>query len=244
MEGYEIVHRPGFKVLWEALCGICNNEAREYAKYIPTDLQEVFFQRLRLRFQEFVYLGILYALKWDLFARTHYRIWFAQIQSRESVRFLKDMEQYEKRYGEKITDTISRARTGDSKAIYRLVKWDKTFLGQEFVLSHIAQRQRHRDELFFSRLGTNLQKKSDCKNTFVDSKHGTMLQFVRFCLEAQPDIDASEGPDKGELKTLYELLQEVGALEGDEEIMPPADRDYFIKLVRKYEMKTSLTSNE
>jgi len=39
------------------------------------------------------------------------------------------------------------------------------------------------------------------------------------------------------LKTLDELLHEVGALEGDEEVMPAEDRDYFMKLVASYETK-------
>ncbi len=237
MEGYDILRRPGFKTLWESLCELCNNEAREYAKHIPADFQEVFYHRLRLRFQEFIYLGILYALKWDLFAKTHYRKWFAEIHSRESVGFLKDLEQYEERHGEKITGTVTRARTGDDEAIYRLIKWDKAFLGHEFVLSHIAQRQRHKDENFFLRMGTILQEKSDCGNTFLESKHETMSSFVQFCLDAQPNIEPSDDSEKGTLKTLDELLHDVGALEGEEEVMPVEDRDYFTDLVRRYSRK-------
>lgn len=237
MEGYDILKRPGFRVLWEALCALCNGEAREYSKHVPANLQEVFFHRLRLRFQEFIYLGILFALKWDLFAKTSYKKWFSEIHSRESLAFLKDLEQYESRHGEKIADTIARARTGDNEAIYRLIQWDKAFLGHEFVLSHIAQRQRHKDEDFFFRLGTILQEKSDCGDAFLESKHEMMGQFVRFCLDARPGMDGLNDPQGTSLKTLDELLHEVGALEGDEEVMPAADRDYFMKLVASYETK-------
>lgn len=139
--------------------------------------------------------------------------------------FGKECGQYKKKYREDITETIKKAKAGDVTSIYRLVKWDKAWIGADFIFSKIITSQYRDDKddsLFFERLSDALRKKSSKSRP----KDRILIKTVKFFLRNQDDPNA--------IKKVHEQLNKSGWFDGDKEFSPTSDYDYFKKLVRRH----------
>lgn len=139
--------------------------------------------------------------------------------------FGKECGQYKKKNREDITETIKKAKVCDITSIYKLVKWDKAWIGADFIFSKIITSQ-YRDEkddiLFFERLSDALHKKSAKSRP----KDKVLLKMAKFFLRNQDDPNA--------INRLFKQLDELGWFNGKKEDLPTKDYEYFKKLLRRH----------
>lgn len=139
--------------------------------------------------------------------------------------FKKELEDYNKKHKEDISQTMTKAKSGDRRALFKLLKWDKTWLQFDFVQKSIMVAQQTNDRLFFESLADAIRKKSGVKK---NAKEERILKAVSF-MAKRFDLEKDEG-----IKKLHEDLDSAGVFDMGDELSNLSEFKYFTKQLRRH----------
>lgn|GEM_PF-5161268 len=151
--------------------------------------------------------------------------------------FLRQLEEYRKKHGERISETIQKAKGSDVPAMCRaiclLIEWDSLFRGIDFIRTEIEVRsalQSEKDRAFLKRVAEAEGKRPAIKRHAADSGFWTLCKlFVN-------RYDVS-GRDNSNLKRLHSMLSNSGAFVRDAEDVkennPLFDYKYFVRYLKR-----------
>jgi hypothetical protein len=139
--------------------------------------------------------------------------------------FKRELEEYKKKHKEDLSQTISKAKGGDRRALFRLVKWDKTWLEWDFVHKCIMTAQYANDRVFFESLADAIRKKSGIKKGVKEERIFSVVRLFAKRYELSKD----EG-----LKKLHEDLDKAGAFDMGDDVSDLFEFKYFTKQLRRH----------
>lgn len=152
---------------------------------------------------------------------------FAFIDETTFKRFRRDLERFKERYKESIEETIKRAENGDSKAFFRLIEWDKAFLGSDFIVQKVVEAEYNdtrKDRDFLERLADKFSARSKIirKKPF----HQDVICMVEF-------FTLGSSPSHEQLKQIHSILEEQNVFHDKNDISPLSDFSYFKKYLKR-----------
>ncbi len=160
-----------------------------------------------------------------------------RIKKEEFKVYFGEIDRYEKKHKEDMLITYGKARDGDDNSLWKLIKWDKSWLFIDWVRSKILEKENEDDRLFFSRLSDAIKKntrfnlQSKGKKSIANKK---LLNLIRETTTGYP----LKYENEHELwKDIYQTLYKCGLLNSDEEILPPSEQDYFMKWAKRHGLK-------
>ncbi len=139
--------------------------------------------------------------------------------------FKKELEEYKKKNKECLSQTISKAKGGVSRALFKLIKWDKTWLQREFVQKYIANNAQFDNRVFFENLADAIRKKSGGEKK---AKEENILKPIGL-LAGIYDLNKNNG-----LKKLHEDLDKNGVFDMGDETSNLSEYKYFTKQLRRH----------
>lgn len=160
------------------------------------------------------------------------------------IAFMRELEEYKRKHNENLSQTTTKAKGGDKRALCKLVKWDKTWLQFAFVQKSIMEAQLKNDRVFLENLADAIRKKSGTSKALprgrqsIPKKSGMkkalreegILETINF-LAKRWDLGKCGG-----LKKLHEDLYKAGVFDMVDEVSPLSDYTYFTKQLRRHKI--------
>jgi hypothetical protein len=147
----------------------------------------------------------------------------------KEIEFLKsELLAFNKKNKTSLKKSIEKAQQGDDKSIFRLVKWDKAWVIQDFMKNIIIERQAKGDKEFFKNLGDAILSLPGCMKEI--RQHERLLEHIK-SISINYDLEP-----KKTRKQLHKHLDEKGWFSGDENITPLAEYDYFTTWLKRQDI--------
>jgi hypothetical protein len=143
-------------------------------------------------------------------------------------------------YGEelrkkRIEEILAKAISGDNRAIYKLVKWDKTAISLNFVVDRLAMASLRGDRGFIEKLADALKKKVYDKRKDRNKIYVEYLRYLVPVLKAKYNLKTREVWKKMNTYkkgvSLSDIIREE--LFKNEEVSSLDDIDYFVKFLKR-----------
>ena len=116
------------------------------------------------------------------------------------------------------------------KSIFKLVKWDKSWIGSNFILNRIFTSQhlyRDKDALFLQNLADAFRKKPGVKK---NAKESDLLNLMRFFANRY-DLTNNKS-----LKALHGDLDKAGVFDLERDISNLFEFKYFTKQLKRHKI--------
>src|SRR3989338_4543674 len=102
-----------------------------------------------------------YEIKNNYTSRDDYKF---RLQETFKSLLAKEQQKYLKKFGRSLNDIIERARNGDDRALFKLIKFDKAWLYLNWVEQRILLNQRQDNKDFFNKLSDAMRYKLRSRN--------------------------------------------------------------------------------
>ena len=187
------------KVAWKVFPGLFQKLQADfsYMESFPQDeLGELLGQRLRSAiFQFFV---------WIIVMRMNQKRDIGPLARRIYSVFVREIKEYSRKYGEDLGQTVMKAKKGEVKAIYTLLKWDKSWIGFDFIHGQITDRGYRysaddKDDVFLARVGDAIKWKPHIRDHAEETDFLSAIEFFA----NQYDLSGNENEN---LKSLHDRL--------------------------------------
>lgn len=195
-----------------------DSDVKRETKNFPSEYIKVMEGRLFLYFKDFI--GTLTIVSNDNYEDNINRGILKEIS------FLKsELLAFNKKHKVSLSESIERAKQGDEKSIFRLIRWDKAWVTQDFMQAIITEKQVKSDSKFFQKLGDALSKLPGCMKAV--RQHQRLLERIKL-ISLQHDLKPAKIR-----KQLYAQLDRQGYFDGDKDITSLADFDAFTKWLKR-----------
>jgi hypothetical protein len=144
----------------------------------------------------------------------------------KEISFLKnELLVFNKKHKISLSQSIERAKQGDDKSIFRLIRWDKAWVAQDFMQAIIIEKQVKGDSKFFQKLGDALSKLPGCMKAI--RQHQRLLEHIKL-ISLHHDLNPAKTR-----KQLHVQLDKQGYFDGDKDIISLAEFDAFTKWLKR-----------
>jgi len=148
------------------------------------------------------------------------------------VNLRAEAKEYRKRYPQSdYASDVIKAKT-ENRRLFRIIEWDKAWLGEEFVQSKIIEAQERGDLNFLKRLGNAISKKPHTTRLIKAKFKKTRQLFLirtRAVIE-RLRVNSPEVEDFELAKIWYKCISEAEWFA----IQEFYDFDYYIKYLRRH----------
>lgn len=148
-----------------------------------------------------------------------------EIIDKELAAFSRELDRYEKKHKTGYFDNIEAARNGNNRLLYRLLKWDKSWIAIDWVKKRIIEAQVKYDDDFLRNIGEAFQSLPGFR-----SKPRKDIELI----EKLKKFADFYGYGKGELepiKGMHDYLTDKVIVEDEK-----YDFNYFVKWLRRHKV--------